>query len=453
MRFPITICLILLAVLSWPSVLPAITISAPTSVQLNQSVSVAITSVFPSGPTAGCEFLTVNYGDGTLQTASVGACTPSPTSAAVTCTQTVSHPYTTAGLFTISVSGCPALAAPNPGTLLVNVSGSPLSLSSSPSTLSVTRGNTGSGVITYRAGGTGNATLYSDRGNFIVGGEVVGTNPAPLTMAVTNGSGMVTESVVLPVRLGEIALQRGQNSYVYSRSFASGAGPTFNTAVTVNLTTSAAASFSIQRLELFFTGNKRGEITVQRNHAGLRAAAAISYTGSGLLQGRWEVDGRIIGRVFQHLTFGDTLTLEMPAGVTLPTFDPGNHTVRFVIENPAVAFEMPLLIYFVTPDEALPPLGLKLPVQDAVLPYAPSRFEWQGLPDAKIYLIRFLPKSGTEQLFSAYTTTPVYTLPEPALKGYFSAGQSYTWEVRALDGKGEVISASPAISFAFKPLP
>jgi hypothetical protein len=208
--------------------------------------------------------------------------------------------------------------------------------------------------------------------------------------------------------------------------------------------------FSIQRMELFFTNNRRGETTVRRNEAGLRAAASILYSGSGLLQGRWEIDGRVIGRVFQHLTFGGALTLEMPAGITLPTFDPGSHTVQLIIENPTVAFRMPVLVYFVTPDEAPGPIRLMLPRADDVIPYGPARFEWEGSSAASIYLVRFLKRPENAQIFSAYTAYPYYPLKETALRLFFASGGSYLWEVLALDDKGNPVAVSKQAGFAFR---
>jgi hypothetical protein len=86
-----------------------------------------------------------------------------------------------------------------------------------------------------------------------------------------------------------------------------------------------APVFGINRIELFF-GNRRAETTDPKLFPNIKSYAEIRYTGSGVLDGFWEVDGRLI-RGFQILTFGLTVTLRTPEIPAMPTFDPGSNIV------------------------------------------------------------------------------------------------------------------------------
>lgn len=107
----------------------------------------------------------------------------------------------------------------------------------------------------------------------------------------------------------------------------------------------------IERVELNFF-NDRGQATVARGSV-LHAYAVIRFDGNGLFRARWEVDKRILEEVVTNVTHGDTLTVRMQRGISLPTFEPGPHRVRLNIEEPTPDFELPVIQYFVTADSAL----------------------------------------------------------------------------------------------------
>jgi hypothetical protein len=83
----------------------------------------------------------------------------------------------------------------------------------------------------------------------------------------------------------------------------------------------------IKRIELYFENN-RPEITIDKDYQKLKTYAKITFAYSGLLEGHWEVDGKIISRVSEHLTTGNIVFLETPDALQLPTFDPGTHVVH-----------------------------------------------------------------------------------------------------------------------------
>ena len=157
------------------------------------------------------------------------------------------------------------------------------------------------------------------------------------------------------------------------------------------ITTEAGAEFDIKRIEVYFE-NRRAEITIERNYPNLKAYADIRFVGSGLLQGFWEVDGRVLSTVNQHLTFAGSITLKTPEIPSLPTFDTGSHIVRFVITNPVTEIPLPSIIYFVTSAEFKgKQFSIKLisPEDEAALKYSPVKFDWEKLNTTTLFLIQY----------------------------------------------------------------
>ncbi|RQW84852.1 MAG: hypothetical protein EHM79_13100, partial [Geobacter sp.] len=202
-------------------------------------------------------------------------------------------------------------------------------VSVSPSSVSVARGQNSSVSLLYRiqSAVAGTVPVTSPSGTFVGPDSIVGTNPVPLTAMLTAGSGMAAETVIIPSAVIERVLDSGATSFIYRRNFSGDIAD-----VRITITTDAAAAFGIKRIELYFD-NRRAEITIPKHFPNLKAFVDIRYTGSGVLEGYWEVDGRVISRVHQMLTFGSSVTLRTPEIPAMPTFDPGSHIVRFVITN------------------------------------------------------------------------------------------------------------------------
>lgn len=331
----------------------------------------------------------------------------------------------------------------------------PVTISVTPSSFSIPRGQSSSSSVNYRFTGPSslNTILSSFVGSFVVGSETIETNPLPLTVNIQNGSGIISEVINIPVRVIERAIQRGSNRISYTRAYT---GPDINLNATVNLTitTEAGAAFDIKRIELYFE-NRRAETTVERNYPHLKAFADIRFVGSGLLQGYWEVDGRILSYVNQHLTYGRSITLQTPEIPYLPTFDTGTHIVKFFITNPTIEIPLPSIIYFVTPTEFKgKPIGLRLmsPEDKSLVEYAPLKFEWAKLNKTALFLIQYFDRLDSRPIFSAYTKEPFYSLPEIVLKSIFSLGQKYYWKVMSFDAENNIIGESTIWSFSFKKL-
>ena len=324
-----------------------------------------------------------------------------------------------------------------------------------PSSVSVVRGQTNTVVITYRfsSSSCGSGSTTSPYGQFLVGTTIVEQNNLPLTAIITGGIGTVTETIVMPVKIMEKVLQQGTAQFTYKRWFNSGI---VMGEATINMTVSGetGGTLGIKRLSLYF-GNGRAETTVMKNTADLKAYADISYNGSGLLKGYWEVDGRLLSYVSQPLLAGQQTTLTTPDVPALPTFDTGTHTLRFVVTNPNPdqGIPLPTLVYFVTTDESARKqagLTLKNPAEAAEVPYASLKYEWQAISSV-VYLIQFFETQGAKPVFSAYTKRGFYQLPQLVLKKIFQPGKIYYWRVIGFDQERRMVGESKTGSFRFLP--
>lgn len=442
---------------------------APQSVQGNFSITVnaapcpALSIISPSTLTAG----TVNQGY-SYQMQTTGGQIPVryrfasdfyPPGLSLSITGLISGIPTASGNYTFSIratDSCSIGPQSIIGTFTIQVESLPgtLSVNAVPSSFSIPRGYSSSDNVLYQFTGPSsmNTTLNSSAGNFLVGSEVIGTNTIQLTAKLQNGNGRVSEVINIPVAVIERALKRGSNTFVYTRNFSDSS---LNVTATVNfiITTEAGADFEIKRIDLYFE-NRRPEITVNRSFPKLRAFAYIRFVGSGFLQGYWEVDGRLLSHVDQHLTYGASVTFQTPDIPPLPTFDAGTHLVRFIITNPTTEIPLPSIVYFVTAAEGPgKSVNIKLlsPENDALLEYAPGRFEWENIEKTTVYLIQFYDKTDSPPVFSAYARTPYYSLPAIALKNIFSPGQRYFWKVSGFNSENNVIGESETRSFIFRP--
>lgn len=372
----------------------------------------------------------------------------------------ISGTPTTAGNYSFTIratDSCPTGSQSIERTFSIQITAPPITISVNtiPSLFSIPRGQSSSKSVNYQFAGTSslNTTLNSSGGSFIVGRDTIEVNPFSLTATIQNGSGRVSEVINIPVRVIERALQRGSNRFIYVRTF-TGPNISLNAIVNFNITTEAGAEFDIKRIEVYFD-NRRAETTVERNYPNLKAYADIRFVGSGLLQGFWEVDGRILSRVDQHLTFGRSVTLQTPEIPPLPTFDTGTHIVRFVITNPVTEIPLPSILYFVTPTEFEgKPVGIKLilPENDSLFGYSPVRFEWEKLNKTTLFLIQYFDNLDSNPIFSAYTREAFYFLPEFILKRIFSPGKRYYWKVTGFDAENNIIGEGTVWSFSFKRL-
>jgi hypothetical protein len=330
-------------------------------------------------------------------------------------------------------------------------------ITTSPSSIIIPRGLQATRSITYNFGNIGiNCTqAISNNGQFISGATILGDVNTSVSTQLNQGSGKATETIIIPVRIIKRAEELNVNRFQYRRVFNySGLGcntPPENSIVQVTLTTEAGAEFSITRLQLYFE-NRRAEITVKRNQPSLMAFVDIRFVGSGLLQGYWEVDGRILSYVNRHLVYGQSISLESPEVPALPTFVTGTHILRFVITSPSMEIPIPEALYFVTAEEFEEKLAIQLvyPKDGSEVDYSPVNFKWEGRGLKVTYLIEFFEQSDEKPLFSAYTKRFDYSLPTPVLNNIFSPGKSYLWRVKGFDAENNIVGESPLFRFNFK---
>jgi subtilisin family serine protease len=345
-----------------------------------------------------------------------------------------------------------AQSAVHPCSIYVQPYQGTLSVLAVPTSFSIPRSESSALNIQYQFSGDPimNSILSSPTGVFMVGDTTIEVNPTFLTVSVRQGIGRLSENISVPVRVLEEAMKRGSAGFVYKRTFSSlDGGIILNTTINFTITTEAGAAFEIRRIDLYFE-NRRPEITIPRNYPNLRAYADIRFVGSGLLQGFWEVDGRILSRIDRHLLYGSSVTLDTPEIPPFPTFDPGYHIVKFIITNPAVGIPLKEILYFVTTDEAPgkpAKLTLYTPENGDNIEYGPSTFTWEKPEKTAFFTIQFFedPKSGP--VFSAFTKEATYTLPESILQNSFSPGRKYSWKVTGFNDRSDVIAESESWSF------
>jgi len=331
----------------------------------------------------------------------------------------------------------------------------PISVSviTTPSSINIVRDQSSSQFVNFqfKSSVSTNINMTSDKGIFLVDNEVIYSNERILDVNIKNGVGMVGENLMIPVRVIERAIRKNSANMIYRRVF-SGSNLEVSADVYIRITTEAGADFDIKRIELYFE-NKRAEITISRNYPDLKAFADIRFVGSGLLQGYWEVDGRILSYVNQHLTYGRSITIETPKIPSLPTFDTGTHILRFVITNPEIKIPTPSLIYFVTPSEyPAKALAIELvrPINNKLVDFVPARFEWKEMEGVSLYVIQFYEKDSSKPIFSAYVKEPIYVLPELVFKNIFSRGKLYLWKVNGFDIEKNLVGESEIWTFIFK---
>ena len=291
--------------------------------------------------------------------------------------------------------------------------------------------------------------LNSDKGVFRANNTVIGAANISLVVTLNNTAGNVSELLNIPVDISERAEQLGTARITYSRVFTDGLA-SVTAEVDITVTTSSMSEFRITRLRLYFE-NDRGEITVKRNQPALKTFADIRFLGSGLLKGHWEVDGRILGYVNQHLAYGTSLTLSSPEVPALPTYAPGTHVVRFVMTPLPEDVSMPQALYFVTADDAgeANTIGLVMPGDSSEIGYEPYTFGWKKNTWANTYLIEFFGEDSEKPIFSDDTRKIIYLLPPASLQKNFAAGRSYQWRVKGYDAGGNVVGESTLQRFTF----
>ncbi|MHC3993827.1 hypothetical protein ACXWTF_03305 [Thiomicrolovo sp. ZZH C-3] len=276
------------------------------------------------------------------------------------------------------------------------------------------------------------------------------TIPGSLSVALTNGSATAAESVRVTPAIVNLARQNGARQLIFRRAFTvtcTSTTVTDNADLRVDITTQAASDFALNRIELFFDDHTPRASVAMNDR--LNAYAKITFSGSGLLRGYWQVDGRPYPPVSRALSGRESVIVKFSEVQSLPTFNPGSHRVEFVVTSPVPAFAAPYMFYLVghAPKAPLIPLLLKSPEENAALFLQAPAYRWATSDKVASYLVEFFAFGAREALFSAYTTVGEYTLPPYAVKTRFETGKRYFWRVTGYDSEGNAVAKSASRTF------
>ncbi len=284
------------------------------------------------------------------------------------------------------------------------------------------------------------------------GGQLLQTNPVVLSVRVpSGGSASVAETVTVSPATVAAALRLGASSLVLQRTF--GVRPTVATGTaTIAISGSAGGPLAISRVALHFEDRQLRRVLAEGQSA--IAIAEVGYTGSGVLNGLWEVarPPSTLGEpVFvplaaaaMNVAGGGLAELASPP---LPTGLAGSYLVRFRLRSPAVPFEGLVIQYAVTDvDVAVQPIDVLAPEPHGTLGPA-TRFQWQPAAGAVAYRLEFfrvdgdgdpaqpvsgqwVPAERREALLSALAQT------------HLDPGLAYRWRIVALSQDGRVVGRS-----------
>lgn len=243
-------------------------------------------------------------------------------------------------------------------------------------------------------------------------------------------------------------------------------------------------SLALQRLDLSFSDRQRMQVV--RSDEELRALLRLSYSGSGLLEGHWQIaePGSTEGRSFyrtlsmvrQHLGSSQSATLNSPL---LPVNRAGKYRLRFCITNQAFIPSDALVldagcpveklsaevVYQVTGNDALggPQMIEAGPERGEVS--AATRFHWQPVAGAVIYQLQLF-EQGSEQAVDGEQLlghdnglVAGMLLPagdrearlSPLVLSKLKPGRQYLWRITAHDQDGALAGRSQARAIRYTP--
>ncbi len=259
------------------------------------------------------------------------------------------------------------------------------------------------------------------------------------------------ERLVLPAAVLARAERNGVTRLLYRRQFSDGGGGTATLNLLLNITGAGAAAFGINYLGMRFDDDSVRRLVAPG--ATLRARAQVRFTGSGELQGVWEVadpssaSGTPVFRplrvVRRALFGGQAATLASPP---LPTGRSGLYRLRLRLTDPALA-EAPELQYYVSRDTGRDarPIELLAPAPRARFTAA-TRFRWRPLAGARAYQLEIhaaAPRTAGRPLAGRLIDARRAEVEAGALLWrHLTPGRAYRWRVLAIDADGRRVGVS-----------
>ncbi len=309
-------------------------------------------------------------------------------------------------------------------------------------------------------------------------------------------------SIPIPViRRAYQEAQKGKSSeFFYVRQFNNNG---INTYVTVTCRMGgggARTPLSLTRVDLNFkNNNSRQPIIFVKQFERLEPLSAkVSYNGSGLLKGRWELvlpgdiepssfdllseaslpaeqralqkRYRLLSRFQKFLPPNGKVIIEGPNVKYLPSAEKGLYRILFRIEasndkegnsdtlagivntGGVAGFPMPTLRYFVgdsddyKQNKSYPPVNLLLPLNNKKLTADQLVFSWIDLQDdtdIATYKIEFYHDDNARSLIASAFIKVGISQYRPIGSTVNKLTSSFLWRVIALDKRGNILSTSP----------
>ncbi|UTA48950.1 hypothetical protein L1F30_05235 [Simiduia sp. 21SJ11W-1] len=248
--------------------------------------------------------------------------------------------------------------------------------------------------------------------------------------------------------------------------------------------TGSPGELQVRGLQLAFdTGN---DLALVKENEALTAQLTVSYSGSGLLEGRWQLAEpgstealplfKTLALVRRQVTGTQRIQLESPA---LPTQRAGKYLLRFCVTNrnlitEEVATDPQCPVqewvidagYQVQAQQGLLALTGLSPSQQAVSAQTP--FRWPTVTGAAVYQLQIFAlhhqapitsatptvgQSGEPQfvvgmvLPNSVTQSPLSEL----VRSKLNPGQRYLWRITAHNSAGKMLAASADYAFVYQP--
>jgi len=249
-----------------------------------------------------------------------------------------------------------------------------------------------------------------------------------------------------------------------------------------------SGNFIVERLDLKFEDGSTTKVLTEGDV--LKAKAEITFKGSGLLAGAWEVaeptttpgspQFRNLLIINKNLAANRQETLWSPA---LPTATAGSYILRLSLNRPKLQDDAPVIKYFVGKAPGEDVLQGRKEIPDSISALGPStelpakmdtKFSWDPVPGSVAYQVEIYNKTGKERgvmkeagKFNACLIRVPSELNRPPMMGVMvpayhtettlnqlagsvlDPNTAYLWRVVAVDKDGKVLCESPFKEFIY----
>ncbi len=301
------------------------------------------------------------------------------------------------------------------------------------------------------------------------------------------------ETISIPANLSESWFAAGLSTVLLKRDFSEANGrQVISSRISLRLSESRlglvrgshTGKLAVQSLQIEFANGN--DLAFAKLDETLRAKLIISHTGTGVMEGRWQLaepigNGeapifRTLALVTKSIQANQSFTLESPA---LPTRRPGRFLLRFCLNN-SQGNSSALICddassarsaYQVQgkPEVSIKRIQINAPSDNNVGLGTP--LTWQAIPDTAIYQLQIfaltlneatLPSSRDERRQQTTLLKPTFligmmlpakqtttTLSDLVAKK-LTRGNTYLWRVSGIDSAGRTIGMSEDLAFTYQ---